>query len=200
MPSTDSRIDDYIAGAGEFARPILSRVRKLIHEVCPSVTETMKWGSPFYEHHGVLVGTPAFKKHCALIFWKDKLIFKDVPTENNPSKRLRKLTSIEELPDDTTLIRYIEKSIELNEAGVKEPVRSKPNSKKRLVVPKYLQDALNKSKRTLAAFENLSPSCKREYVEWLVDAKREETRAKRLATAVKWIAEGKNRNWKYEKH
>lgn len=198
MPKTDPRVDAYIARAGDFARPILTRIRKLIHAACPNVAETIKWSSPFYEHQGIVAATPSFKKHCALIFWKNKLLFKDVPAKDNPTKKLRRLTSMEDLPDDQTLTGYIKKAIELNEAGVKAPAKAK-KKKRALAVPNDFLTALKKRKRALAAFEQFSPSCKREYVEWIMDAKREETRTKRVKTAMEWIAQGKSRHWKYEK-
>ena len=193
MPKQDSRIDAYIARSSDFARPILLRVRKLIHSACPKVTETIKWGAPFYDHKGILLATPAFKQHCALIFWKRKLIFK----KSDLQKKLRHITSLADLPGDKILTGYIKQAIEFNEAGVKTP-RRQPKSKGKLAVPGYFLAALAKSKKTLATFQNFSPSCQREYVEWITDAKREETRAKRIQTAVEWIAKGKSRNWRYQ--
>jgi uncharacterized protein YdeI (YjbR/CyaY-like superfamily) len=198
VPKKDPRIDEFIETAPEFARPILSRIRKLIHAACPDVTETIKWSSPFYEYKGILVATPSFKRHCALIFWKGRLLFKDLPASENPRKRLRHITSASELPVDRVLTGYIKQAVALNETGVKNPARNKSKAKKPLPVPDYFLTALRKSKKALAAFEKLSPSCKREYIEWIVEAKREETRAKRMKTAIEWITQGKSRNWKYK--
>lgn len=198
MPKTDPRVDAYIARAGEFARPILTRIRKLIHATCPDVMETIKWSSPFYEHRGILAATPAFKKHCALIFWKSKLLFKDLPARDNPTKKLRRLASIDELPDDRTLAGYLGRAVALNEAGIKASAGAKKR-KRTLMVPDDFLAALRKSRKALAAFERFSPSCQREYIEWIVGAKREETRVKRIRTAIAWIAQGKSRHWKYEK-
>ena len=144
--------------------------------------ETIKWNSPFYVYNGILAATPAFKTHCALIFWKGKLIL------GKERKELRHLTSISELPGDKILLGLIKKAVELNEAGVKEPARPKPKAKKELVVPDYFLAALKKNKKALAAFENFSPSHKREYVEWITEAKREKTRARRIKTALEWIS------------
>lgn len=192
MPKKDPRIDAYIARAGDFARPILARIRKLVHAVRPDVEETIKWNAPFYVYEGILLATPAFKKHCALIFWKGRLFLGQERNE------LRRLTSISDLPSDKILLGLIRKAVELNQAGVKAPDRPKPKTKKPLAVPDYFLAALRKQKRALVAFQNLSPSCRREYIEWIVDAKRDDTRAKRLKTAVAWIAKGKSRNWKYQ--
>jgi len=192
MPKTDPRIDAYIAKAGDFAQPILRRIRKLVHAACPDVEETIKWSSPFYVHKGILLATPAFKKHCALIFWKGKLIVgKEV-------KELRRLTSLDDLPSDGSLVRLIKKAVELNESGVKAPARPRAKAKKPVVVPDYLLAALSKNKKALETFENFSPSHRREYVEWITEAKRAETRAKRIATAVEWMANGKSRHWKHQ--
>ena len=192
MPKQNSRVDAYIAKSADFARPILLRVRKLVHAAYPEVTEAIKWGVPFYEHKGILLTTPAFKAHCALIFWKGKLIF----NKGDQRKKLRHLTSLADLPGDKILTGYIKQAVELNEAGVKTP-RRQPKSKGKLVVPAYFLAELAKNKKALATFQNFSPSCKSEYVEWVTEAKREETRAKRIQTAIEWIAKGKSRNWKY---
>jgi uncharacterized protein YdeI (YjbR/CyaY-like superfamily) len=192
MPKQDPRVDAYIAKSADFAKPILKRIRRLVHAACPDVTEAMKWNSPFYEHKGILIATPAFKQHCALIFWKGKLIFGN----GNQRQKFRRITSPADLPGDKILTGYIKQAVELNEAGVKTP-RLKPKSKTKLVVPDYFLTALKKNKKALASFENFSPSCQREYVEWITEAKREETRASRIKTAIEWIAEGKPQNWKY---
>ena len=193
MSKHDPRVDAYIARSAYFARPILNRIRKLVHAACPAVTEAIKWGAPFYEHKGILVATPAFKQHCALIFWKGKLIF----GKHDQRKKLSRITSTTDLPGDKILAGYLRKAIELNEAGVKAP-RPKPEKKPKLVVPDYFLAALEKSKKALGTFKKLSPSCQREYVEWITEAKWEETRVKRLRTAMAWLAAGKARNWKYQ--
>jgi uncharacterized protein YdeI (YjbR/CyaY-like superfamily) len=191
MPTKDPRVDAYIAKSAEFARPILTRIRKLVHAACPDVTETIKWNSPFYEHRGILVCTPAFKQHCALIFWKGKLIL------GKEKGKFRRLTSLADLPGGKILLGYLKQAVELNEAGVKPP-RPKPETGRKTVVPDYFLAALQKNKKALATFENFSASGRREYVGWITEAKREETRIKRLQTAVQWLAAGKSRNWKYQ--
>ena len=193
MPNKEARVDAYIAKSADFAKPILQHIRKLVHAACPQVEESIKWSAPFYLHKGILLATPAFKRHCALIFWKSKLIL-----DNDQKKKLRRLTSASELPGDKILTGYILKAVEANESGVKSPVRSKPKAKAKLVVPDYFLAALKQKKKVLAAFEAFPPSHQREYVQWIVEAKREETRARRMQAAIKQIAEGKSRNWKYE--
>ena len=196
MTNRDARVDAYIAKAADFAKPVLQRIRKLVHAACPAVTETIKWSAPFYEHQGILICTPAFKKHCALMFWKGKLLFKDLPAKDDPRKAFRTITALKDLPGDKILIGYIKQAVKLNESGVKTP-RAKPKAKAKLVVPDYFLAALKKDRKALSTFEKFSPSCRREYVEWITEAKREETRAKRLQTAIAWMAKGKSRNWKY---
>jgi uncharacterized protein YdeI (YjbR/CyaY-like superfamily) len=191
MPEKDPRVDAYIARSADFAKPVLNRIRKLIHAACPGVTETIKWNSPFYEYKGILVCTPAFKKHCALIFWKGKLIF----GKGGQREKFRRLTSLDDLPGDKILIGHIKQAVGLNETGVKAP---RTKSKKKLAAPDYFLAALKKNKKALTTFANFSPSCKGEYIQWITEAKREETRAKRLKTAIQWLAAGKKQNWKYE--
>jgi hypothetical protein len=191
MPKSDPRIDAYIAKSAEFARPILTRLRRLVHAACPEVTETIKWNVPFYEHQGILLTTPAFKKHCAVIFWKGQVLFKNFPAKENPRTRFRRLTSPADLPGDKILTGYIKQAVKLNAAGGKNPARAKPRPRPPTAVPDYFLAALRKNKKALAAFENFSASCQREYIEWLAGAKREATRAKRLETALAWLAAGK---------
>ncbi len=192
MPKTDPRVDAYIGKSAAFARPILNHLRELVHTACPGVEETIKWSSPFYVYGGILVATPAFKKHCALIFWKGRLVV------GNERNTLRRLTSLSDLPDDKILFGFIRKAVELNESGARIPSQPKPKQKKELVVPDCFLAALRKNKKALAAFENFSPSHKREYVQWITEAKREGTRAKRIESAIRSMAEGKSRNWKYQ--
>jgi uncharacterized protein YdeI (YjbR/CyaY-like superfamily) len=193
MPKRDPRVDAYIAKSADFAKPILQHIRKLVHSACPPVKESIKWNSPFFEHKGILLAMPAFKKHCALIFWKSRLFL-----GNDQKTKLRRLISISDLPGDKILTGYIKKAVELNEAGVKSPARAKPKAGAKLVVPDYFLAALKKNKKALATFEAFPPSHKREYVQWIVEAKQEETRARRMQTAIQQIAAGKSRNWKYQ--
>ena len=192
MPKIDPRVDAYIAKAANFARPILTRIRKLIHAACPDVMETIKWNSPFYEHKGILIATPAFKKHCRFVFWKGRLF---LGKERN---KLSCITSLADLPGDKILTGCIKKAVALNEAGIKQPASAKPKVKRKIAVPDYFLVALGKNKKALAVFEKFSPSCKREYIEWITEAKREGTRDSRIKTAVEWIAKGKSRHWKYQ--
>ena len=192
MPKKNPRIDAYVAQSANFAKPILNRIRKLVHAVCPDVQETIKWNLPFYEYKGILLATPAFKQHCALIFWKGRLFL-----GKDQKATLRRLTTLSELPGDKILTGYIKKAAALNEAGIKA-ARPKPKAKKAVVVPDYFLAALKKNKKALAAFEDFSPSHKREYVEWITEAKREKTRAKRIKAAIKQMTQGKSLNWKYQ--
>src|ERR1700722_17229673 len=194
MPKKDPRIDAYIAKASDFAKPILKHIRKLVHTACPQVEETVKWNMPFFTHNGILVAMGAFKEHCAFVFWKRKLIFgKNAPVVR-PFPPFGRITSLADLPADKLLLGYIRKAVELNEADIKKS----PSPKRKVTVPDYFQAALEKNKKALAKFEKMSPSHKGEYVEWVADAKREETRARRIKKALKTLGEGKSLHWKYQ--
>jgi hypothetical protein len=199
MPKKDPRIDTYIGNAADFAKPILKHIRKLIHRGCPAVEETMKWSFPHFEYRGILCGMAAFKAHVALNFWKWALLF----GEDNSAKsgeamgQFGRITSLDDLPPDKVMLHHIREAVRLNEEGVKPSLREK-RSKPPLEIPGYLATALRKNKKALAAFESFSVSHKREYVEWITEARREETRQRRLATAIKWMAQGKSRDWKYQ--
>ncbi len=198
MGKRDAKIDDYVAKSADFARPILTHLRELIHKGCPEVEETLKWRNPSFMYKGLLCGMAAFKEHCVLGFWKDALLFgKDNPSAKSSGIPDR-ITKVNELPPDKVLLGYIKEAARLNDKGIKVP-KAQPKSRKELVAPANLVAALEKNKRALSTFEGFSYSHKKEYIEWITEAKREETRIQRLATAVAWIAEGKSRNWKYER-
>ena len=192
-------VDAYIAKSADFAKPILMHIREVVHAAVPDAEEEMRWSTPTFTYKGILCGMAAFKEHCVLGFWKGSLLNDD---KGNPlsrdSSELGRITSLADLPSDKVLTRYIKEAARLNDEGVKvEKPKAKP--KPELAVPPYFTAALKKNKKALKTFEDFSPSAKREYVEWLTDAKTDATRDKRLAQAVEWIAEGKQRNWKYMK-
>jgi uncharacterized protein YdeI (YjbR/CyaY-like superfamily) len=195
MGKKDARVDAYIAKSADFARPILSHFRDLVHEACPNVEETVKWGAPHFDYEGVLCGMAAFKQHCNIILWKASLVLGE--PGNQAGGPLRDITKLSDLPSDRTLTGWIKQAAKLNEQGVKSPKRAKP--KKALVIPRELTNALAKNKKAAKAFDKFPPSHKREYAEWISAAKGEDTRQRRIETAVEWIAEGKSRNWKYER-
>ena len=197
----DKRIDNYIAKSADFAKPILNHLRKLIHTACPDVEEAIKWGFPHYDYKGIMCSTAAFKSHCAFNFWKASLM-KDAKlfTENNKSSmgHYGKISSLKGLPSDKIIIARIKEAMQLNDDGIKLPERNKAENKD-VVVPDLFEKELKKNKQAATVFNNFSSSQKREYTDWISDAKTEETRNKRIATAVEWISEGKIRNWKYLK-
>ena len=190
--------DEYIAQSAEFARPILIKIRKLFHQACPEIEETMKWGFPHFEYKGLVGSMAAFKQHATFGLWKASLL-KDpdklFEAVGNTSMGGRKITSLADLPSDKVLIEYIRAAVALNEQGIKAPAPKR--TKKELTVPHYFLAALKKNKKALATFEAFSPSHQRDYVEWVTEAKQEATRDKRLATTIEWLAQGKPRNWKY---
>ena len=199
MPTKDPRVDAYIDRAADFAKPILKHIRKIVHKACPDVTETMKWSFPHFDYKGMLCSMASFKQHCAFGFWKQSLLEgKAFPAEKTAMGSFGRLESKADLPADDVLINLIKQAVELNDQGVKV-AKKKPTGNKELVVPDYLTAALKKNKAAQGTFESFPYSAKKEYVEWLAEAKTDATREKRLATTIEWLAEGKRRNWKYEK-
>jgi len=199
MGQKDPRVDAYIEKAAPFARPILSRIRSVVHTGCPGVEETIKWGMPAFDFNGPLCGMAAFKAHATLGFWKASLLRTGKTPLGKPSEKAMgqfgRITSLEDLPPQRTLVALVRKAAALNERGVKA-VRT-PKPKAPLPAPRDLMAALRKNRAALQTFEGFSPSHKREYVEWILEAKREETRARRIKTAVQWMSQGRGRNWKY---
>ena len=199
MPQPDPRIDAYIERAAPFAQPILRHLRALVHRACPQVEETIKWGMPTFEYAGgILCGMAAFKQHASFGFWKHALVL----GEGEPDKGMGsygKLASLDDLPPQRTLTIHLRKAMQLNEDGVKAPATRKSTPRPPPQAPDDLLAALQRSPAAQAHFDAFPPGARREYVEWITEARREDTRARRLAQAVEWIAEGKRRNWKYER-
>jgi uncharacterized protein YdeI (YjbR/CyaY-like superfamily) len=197
MAKKDARIDRYINDAAPFAQPILKHLRKVVHQGCPEVEETMKWSMPFFMYKGVLCNMAAFKEHCSFGFWKSKLIL-GKNAKDDGMGHFGRITSLSDLTADRQLLGYIKEAVRLNDTGAKVPGRGKPKEKSPLVIPDYLSAALHQNKKARETFESFSYSHQKEYVEWLAEAKRDETRAKRLETTLAWLREGKPRNWKYQ--
>lgn len=201
MAQRDPRIDAYIAKSAEFARPILEHIRAVVHAACPEVEETMKWSFPHFQYKGMLCSMAAFKEHCAFGFWKGSLVVERASGDadgDTSMGQFGRITKLSDLPSKKVLTGYIKEAMKLNEAGVKSPSRSKPKEPKPApVVPDDLSAALAKHPAASATFETFSPGHRREYIEWITEAKTEATRTRRLETAIEWMVEGKPRNWKY---
>ncbi|MFN2437576.1 MAG: YdeI family protein [Chitinophagaceae bacterium] len=200
MTEKDPRIDNYISKSEVFAQPILKHLRQLVHKACPDVEETMKWSFPHFDYKGSMCSMASFKNHCAFGFWKGS-IMKDSDgvlheQGNSGMGSLGKIASLKDLPNDRTLIAYIKQAVQLNEDGIKLPPRKKTEEKD-LLVPPGLAAALRKNKQAQTVFEGFSPSHKKEYIEWITEAKTEATREKRIESAIEMLTEGKTRNWKY---
>ncbi|MBK7379367.1 MAG: YdeI/OmpD-associated family protein [Ignavibacteriales bacterium] len=203
MLNKDPRIDLYISRSADFAKPILIHIRELVHKACPDVEETIKWGFPHFEYKGPLCDMAAFKQHCSFGFWKaalmkDKTLIANAKSESAMG-HYGKITSIKDLPSDKKIIVHITDAMILNQKGIKLPPRKIITAKKEIVVPDYFLKQLKKNKKAFTTFENFSPSHKREYIEWITEAKTDETKNRRMETAIVWMTEGKSRNWKYMK-
>lgn len=201
MGKIDPRVDKYINNSASFARPILTHLRSLVHITCPDVEETIKWGFPNFEYKGPLCSMAAFKEHCAFGFWKAALM-KDAHKLKQKSDEgmghLGKIKSIADIPEDSLLGKYITEAIILNDDGIKLPARKKTTNSKELQIPEKLMFALKKNKNAKQTFDNFSPSHRKEYIEWINDAKTESTSEKRIQTTIEWLIEGKSRMWKYQ--
>lgn len=199
MANHDPRVDAYIAKSAGFAQPILEHLRAVVHATCPEVEETIKWSMPFFVHRGAsLCMMAAFKQHCGFGFWLGKQVMgKDA---QDGMGQFGKLTSTQDLPTKKTLAALIGKAMALNEAGVK-PARAKAGTKPPPTLPTDFAAllALRKHGAARKTWEGFPPGCRREYIDWIVEAKTDTTHQKRLATTLEWLAEGKRRNWKYEK-
>lgn len=201
MVKKDNRVDLYIAKAKPFAQSILNHLRALVHQACPDVEESIKWSFPNFEYKGIFCSMAAFKEHCSFGFWKASLMKDAEKLKDNQQSAMGhagKIKSLKDLPSDKIVMGWIKEAAKLNEDGIKLPPRKKTEFKD-LDVPDYFLKAVSKNKKALVIFEKFPPSHKKEYVQWITEAKTEDTRNRRRNTAIEWIAEGKGRNWKYEK-
>lgn len=202
MEQFDNRVDAYIAKSADFAKPILTHLRELAHQASPELKETMKWSCPFFDHDGPVCQMAAFKQHCAFGFWKASVMddpYQILNQEADTAGSIGRITSLTDLPADDILIQYIQQAVSLNVQGIKAPARAKPQtSQSILTIPAYFIEVLDKKPLVKEQFEQFSPSQKKEYITWLIEAKTETTRIKRLETAIEWITEGKTRHWKYK--
>lgn len=202
MATKHSTIDSYINSAAEFAKPILTHLRQLVHKACPEVQETIKWGFPHFDYKGILCSMAAFKNHCAFGFWKSSIMNDKAKVmsvnDRGAMGNFERITSLSDLPSDKILLSYIREAMSLNEGDVKM-VRKKKAPAKDVAIPSDLVKALKTDSKARGTFENFSHSHKREYVEWIEEAKTDITRQKRIVTAIEWMADGKSKNWKYMK-
>jgi uncharacterized protein YdeI (YjbR/CyaY-like superfamily) len=198
MGKKDPRVDAYISNAAPFARPILARIRDTVHASCPDVEEAIKWSFPHFMYKGMLCSMAAFKQHAAFGFWKGSLVTGG-PRSDDAMGHFGRITTVDDLPPRQVLARLIKKAAALNDQGVTVPRVPRKATPKAVSVPPDVAAALRKNKSAQRCFAALSPSHKREYLEWITEARTEPTRARRLAQAVEWMADGKSRNWKYER-
>ena len=194
--TTDPRIDAYIAKAAPFALPILKHVRERVHAVAPEAEETLKWSMPSFTVDGkILLGMAAFKAHATVGFWRGSEI--GIEPSHDAMGQLGKLTSVNDLPPDAELDAMIRKGVELARTAP-APRKTKQEPKPAPEMHPDFARALNANGKAKAVLESFPPSAQRDYLEWIAEAKQDPTRAKRIATAVEWLSEGKRRHWKYQ--
>jgi uncharacterized protein YdeI (YjbR/CyaY-like superfamily) len=201
MKQYDERVDAYIAKAAPFAQPILTHIRKLVHEASPLINETMKWSFPHFVYKQTICSMASFTSHAAFGFWKASLMTDPYQLFGNKESamgHLGRIESLKDLPSDKILIEYILEALKLDDAGVK--IKKAPTAPKaEIEVPIELSAALDKNPKAKQTFESFSPSHRREYLEWITTAKTEATRLKRTGTTIEWLTEGKSLNWKYQR-
>ena len=195
--SRDPRVDAYIGKAAPFARPILEKVRERIHAAAPEAVETIKWGAPGFTVDGkILLMMAAFKQHSALNFWRGQELGDGSP-KAGAMGQFGRLTSVDDLPPDDELDALIREAAALAKTAP-APRKTKHAPKPPPEMHPEFAAALSKAPKAKAALDGFSPSARREYVEWIAEAKQDATRRKRIADALQWLSEGKRRHWKYE--
>jgi hypothetical protein len=197
MGTRDPRVDAYIKKAAPFAQPILADIRETVHAACPDVEEAIKWSFPHFLYKGMLCSMASFKAHAAFGFWKGSLVTGG-PRSEDAMGHFGRITKRSDLPSKTALSALIRKAAALNDAGVTRP-RAPKRAAAPVKTPAILTAAFKTNPKAKAAYDAMPPSHKREYIEWITDAKSDDTRDRRLTQALAWMAEGKSRNWKYER-
>lgn len=195
----DDRVDAYIAKAAPFAQPILAELRARVHKACPAAEETIKWGMPSFVYQGKILAVMAsFKAHASFGFWQREAAG-DTGKDGEAMGQFGKLTDLKSLPSKAEFSSMVKAAMALIDAGpgsgVAQPRRTKPV----LDTPADLAAALKRNAAARKTFDHFAPGQRREYIEWIIEAKKPETRERRLAQTIEWLAEGKSRNWKYEK-
>lgn len=199
MTKFDNRVDEYIAKSANSAQTVLNYLRQIVHDAAPQITETMKWSMPFFDYKGPVCQMATFKAYSAFGFWKATLLddkHQALKIGDGKAGSFGPIYSVEDLPSKEILTDLIRQALALNEKG-EVVVKKVPAARTELEVPVYFVDTLKANPTALFNFEKFSPSKKREYIEWITEAKTDATRYKRLQTALEWIGEGKTRNWKY---
>jgi len=199
MPQRDPRVDAYIAKAAPFAQPLLNWLREAVHGASPGLQEDIKWGMPFFVHDGrPLANMAAFKQHCAFGFWKGREAG-DSDKTGEAMGQFGRIISPADLPGAREFKAQVKAAIARSDAAAATPPEAKPRRTAKPVppLPADLSQALAARAKVKAAFDAMPPSHRREYIEWVLDAKREETRAKRIAQTVERVAAGQSINAKY---
>jgi uncharacterized protein YdeI (YjbR/CyaY-like superfamily) len=195
--SRDPRIDAYIAKAAPFARPILAHVRERVHVAVPEAEETIKWSAPGFTLNGkILLMMAAFKQHAALNFWRGQEIGDGSP-KAGAMGQFGRLMTVSDLPPDDQLDAMLREAAALA-ATAPAPRKTKHAPKPAPEMHPEFAAALAKAPKAKAVLDGFPPSAQRDYLEWISEAKQDATRAKRIATAIEWLAEGKRRHWKYQ--
>jgi len=201
---TDPRIDAYITGAAPFARPVLKHLRSLVHRVCPESEEVIKWHMPMFSLEGKLFcALGAYKEHCRFMIFGPE-VRSLIKTGGHGSAggmdSFGKLTSLGDLPNDRQIAKYLKFAAERIAQGKSPMSRGRRRTPKpALKVPAAFAGALKRNTAAETTFASLSPFRQREYLEWITGAKREETKTRRIAQAILWLADGKSLNWRYER-
>ena len=203
MSDFNPKVDEYFAKSEEFAIPIMEYLRQIIHDTCPDVVEVMKWGFPHFDYKGdMMCILGSFKKHCSFSLYKAELMVDPKIAESVKAGQkmgyLDKIKSVSDLPEEKVLVAYIKEAMTLNEKGIKK-VKPKTEPKQPIEIPDYFSEKLALNPKAKEIFESQSPSFRKEYLVWIIDAKTDATRQKRIEESLEWITEGKGRFWKYKK-
>lgn len=162
--------------------------------------ETLKWGIPVYmAHKKNIAGVSSFKSYFGIWFYQGALLEDSAGVLMNAQEgktvAMRQWRFAEDDPiDETLILRYLQEAIE----HAKEGREIKPEKAKPIVIPAELKKAFLEDATLKQQFDALSKSCRREYAEYIAEAKRQETRLRRLEKSIAMIREKKGLHDQYK--
>ncbi len=199
METRDPGVDAYIQKSADFARPILTQIREIVHGACPEAEETLKWGFPHFTYKGILCSMASFKEHCALNFWKGDQVLGPGTGSTGAMGQFGRLTSVRDLPPKRVLTDLVKRAMALNDEGTPGPISQRARSKGEPEAPEDLRAALMKNKKARATFDGFPPRAAAgiHQMDHRSQAPRDSCQAPGDYRGM--AVGGEKRNWKYEK-
>lgn len=180
------QISEYIESMPEWSRNICKKLRTIIHKADPQMHEDWKWG-PNFNHNGMVCGFGAFKKHVSFVFFQGAQM-KDAKKilqlgGANAHNRMMHILNVKDIKEKV-LIDYIKEAVQINMNGKAVGISSP--AKVEIETPADLQILLEHTGLS-EYFDMLAYTHRKEYILWITEAKKAETREKRLEKTIEML-------------